>query len=54
MLASKTIVPSRFKYWFVCPTAYSELPMVLALRQWMRDEAAAFPKPDDWLSRRYR
>ena len=54
MLASKTIVPSRFKYWFVCPPAYAELPMVLALRQWMREEAAAFPKPEDWLSRRYR
>ena len=54
VLASKTIVPSRFKYWFVCPPAYAELPMVLALRQWMREEAAAFPKPDDWLSRRYR
>ena len=54
VLASKTIVPSRFRYWFVCPPAYSELPMVLALRQWLREEAAAFPKPDDWLSRRYR
>ncbi len=54
VLASKTIVPSRFKYWFVCPPSYAELPMVLALRQWMREEAAAFPKPDDWLSRRYR
>jgi hypothetical protein len=27
---------------------------VIALRQWLRDEAAAFLKPDDWLSRRYR
>lgn len=54
VLASKTIVPSRFRYWFVCPPAYSELPMVLALRQWLREEAAAFPKPDDWLGRRYR
>jgi LysR family transcriptional regulator, glycine cleavage system transcriptional activator len=54
VLASKKIVPSLFRYWFVCPTAYAELPMVLALRQWLRDEAAAFPKPEDWLSRRYR
>jgi LysR family glycine cleavage system transcriptional activator len=54
VLASRTIVPSRFRYWFVCPPAYAELPMVLALRQWLREEAAAFPKPDDWLSRRYR
>ena len=34
VLASKTIVPSRFSYWFVCPPSYSEMPMVLALRQW--------------------
>ena len=50
-LASKTIVPSRFKYWFVCPPAYVDLPMVLALRTWLRDEAAAFPTPDAWLDR---
>lgn len=54
VLASKTIVPSRFSYWFVCPASYSEMPMVLALRQWLREEAALFPKPDEWLSRRYR
>lgn len=54
VLATKTIVPSRFRYWFVCPPAYAELPMVLALRQWLRDEAAAFPKPEDWLGSRYR
>ncbi len=54
VLASKIIVPSRFRYWFVCPPSYAELPMVLALRQWLREEAASFPKPDDWLSRRYR
>jgi len=54
VLASKTIVPSRFSYWFVCPPSYSEMPMVLALRQWLREEATMFPKPDEWLSRRYR
>jgi LysR family glycine cleavage system transcriptional activator len=54
VLASRTIVPSRFKYWFVCPAAYSELPMVIALRQWLREEAASFPKPEDWLEARYR
>ncbi len=54
VLASRTIVPSRFRYWFVCPPAYSDLPMVCALRQWLREETAAFPTPDDWLSRRYR
>ncbi len=54
VLASRTIVPSRFRYWFVCPPSYADLPMVCALRQWLRDEAAAFPKPDEWLGRRYR
>jgi len=52
LLASKTIVPSRFRYWFVCPPAYSELPMVCALRQWLKEEADAFPAPQDWLDRR--
>ncbi len=52
MLASKTIVPSRFRYWFVCPPAYSDLPMVCALRSWLREEAASFPTPEAWLSQR--
>ena len=52
VLASKTIVPSRFRYWFVCPPSYSDLPMVCALRQWLKEEAAAFPKPQDWLDKR--
>jgi LysR family glycine cleavage system transcriptional activator len=54
VLASRMIVPSRFKYWFVCPAAYAELPMVLALRQWLREEAANFQKPEEWLQSRYR
>ncbi len=52
VLASKTIVTSRFRYWFVCPPSYSDMPMVCALRQWLREEAANFPKPDDWLKQR--
>lgn len=48
-LASTTIVPSRFRYWFVCPPAYSDLPMVCALRQWLKEEAASFPTPESWL-----
>jgi LysR family glycine cleavage system transcriptional activator len=52
VLASKTIVPSRFRYWFVCPPSYSDLPMVCALRQWLKEEAVAFPTPQDWLERR--
>ncbi len=46
VLASRQIVPSRWRYWFVCPPAYAELPKVVALREWLRDEAAAFPSPD--------
>ncbi|MDP9198129.1 MAG: LysR substrate-binding domain-containing protein [Pseudomonadota bacterium] len=52
VLASNTIVTSRFRYWFVCPPAYSELPKVCALRQWLREEAANFPTPDAWLASR--
>ncbi|MGH8249483.1 MAG: LysR substrate-binding domain-containing protein [Steroidobacteraceae bacterium] len=51
-LASTTIVPSRFRYWFVCPPAYSDLPMVCALRTWLKEEATNFPTPDGWLSQR--
>jgi LysR family glycine cleavage system transcriptional activator len=50
ILASKTIVSSRFRYWFVCPPSYSELPKVCALRQWLREEAANFPTPDAWVA----
>jgi LysR family glycine cleavage system transcriptional activator len=49
VLASRTIVPSRFRYWFVCPPSYTELPKVCALRSWLKEEAAAFPTPDAWL-----
>jgi LysR family glycine cleavage system transcriptional activator len=52
VLASKTIVPSRFRYWFVCPPSYSDLPMVCALRQWLKEEAVAFPTPQEWLDKR--
>ena len=52
VLASKIIVPSRFRYWFVCPPSYSDLPMVCALRQWLKEETAAFPTPQDWLDKR--
>jgi len=48
-LASSTIVPSRFRYWFVCPPAYSDLPMVCALRGWLKEEAKSFPTPEGWL-----
>ena len=52
VLASKIIVPSRFRYWFVCPPSYSDLPMVCALRQWLKEEAVAFPTPQEWLDKR--
>jgi LysR family glycine cleavage system transcriptional activator len=52
VLGSRTIVPSRFRYSFVCPPAYSELPKVCALRSWLKEEAANFPTPDAWLASR--
>lgn len=51
VLASRMIVPSRFRYWFVCPPAYSELPKVCALRSWLREESASFPTPEGWLNK---
>lgn len=50
VLASRTIVPSRFRYSFVCPPSYSELPKVCALRSWLKEEASNFPSPDAWLA----
>jgi len=44
-LASRHVVPSRWSYWFVCPEPYAELPKVTALRDWLRQEAAAFAGP---------
>ena len=52
VLGSRTIVPSRFRYSFVCPPSYSELPKVCALRSWLKEEAANFPTPDAWLASR--
>jgi LysR family glycine cleavage system transcriptional activator len=52
VLASRTIVPSRFRYSFVCPPSYAELPKVCALRSWLKEEAASFPTPDVWLAGR--
>ncbi len=52
VLASRTIVHSRFRYWFVCPPSYSDLPKICALRSWLKEEAASFPKPEAWLSQR--
>ncbi len=52
ILASNIIVPSRFRYWFVCPPSYSDLPKVCALREWLREEAANFPTPDAWVASR--
>ena len=43
-LASKMIVPSRFRYWFVCPPSYSELPMVLRAAPVAARGGRAFPE----------
>jgi len=51
VLASQQIVASRWRYWFVCPPAYAELPKVAALREWLLDEARDFPTPQEFLDR---
>lgn len=45
MMASAHVVSSRWGYWFVCPETYAELPKVIALRDWLRAEAASFKAP---------
>lgn len=50
VLASTQIVPSRWRYWFVCPPAYADLPKVVALRDWLIEEARAFPTPQQFLA----
>lgn len=51
VLASTRVLPSRWRYWFVCPPAYSELPKVAALRSWLIEEGRRFPTPQDFLNR---
>ena len=45
MLASKQVMPYRFAYYFVCPEAYMTLPKVVALRDWLVQQAREFPAP---------
>jgi LysR family transcriptional regulator, glycine cleavage system transcriptional activator len=45
MLASKQVMPYRFAYYFVCPEAYMTLPKVVALRDWLVQQAREFPPP---------
>ena len=45
VLASKRIMPHRFAYHFVCPEGYMMLPKVIALRDWLVQQAQQFPAP---------
>ncbi|TAK51538.1 MAG: LysR family transcriptional regulator [Gammaproteobacteria bacterium] len=49
VLASRQVVPSRWRYWFVCPPAYAELPRLATLRDWLLEEAGRFPSPQQFL-----
>jgi len=44
-LASETVLPHRFAYYFVCPQSYIALPKVAGLRDWLVQQAAAFSAP---------
>jgi LysR family transcriptional regulator, glycine cleavage system transcriptional activator len=43
--ASELILPCPRSYYFVCPESYLALPKVERLLNWLREVAAAFPKP---------
>jgi LysR family transcriptional regulator, glycine cleavage system transcriptional activator len=44
--ASETVVPCPRAYYFVCPESYLALPKLQQLLTWLREAAAAFPRPD--------
>jgi LysR family transcriptional regulator, glycine cleavage system transcriptional activator len=44
--ASSEVVICPRVYYFVCPHSYLALPKVQRLLQWLREVAAAFPRPD--------
>jgi len=44
--ASAQVLPCPREYYFVCPESYLELPKVQQLLNWLREAAAAFPRPD--------
>ena len=44
--ASKRIAPCPSAYYFVCPESYVTMPKVQQLLGWLRQMAAAFPRPE--------
>ena len=46
MRASERVVPCPRSYYFVCPETYVTMPKVQQLLGWLREMAAAFPRPD--------
>jgi LysR family transcriptional regulator, glycine cleavage system transcriptional activator len=47
VLASQRVLPYRYAYYFVCPEAYLALPKVVALRDWLLQQAGQFESPPD-------
>jgi len=44
--ASQRVLPCPRAYYFVCPESYLALPKLQQLLKWLREMAAAFPRPD--------
>jgi LysR family glycine cleavage system transcriptional activator len=44
--ASERVVPCPRSYYFVCPEMYVTMPKVQQFLVWLREMAAAFPRPD--------
>jgi hypothetical protein len=44
--ASEQVQPCPRAYYFVCPDSYLALPKLQELLKWLREMAAAFPRPE--------
>jgi LysR family glycine cleavage system transcriptional activator len=44
-IASRTIIPIKSAYYFVCPESYLALEKIATFRAWIMEEARRAPRP---------
>jgi len=44
-IASRTILPIKSAYYFVCPQSYLDMEKIAAFRTWIKEEARRAPRP---------
>ena len=44
-IASRTIIPIKLAYYFVCPASYLRMEKIVAFRNWIMEEARRAPRP---------